>query len=334
MSKNSKSRLPGKGRLGGDGGLVVVLTYDGLCTFEFSIAVEVFGLSRPEFDFPWYRFAVAAAESHRTRAVGGIVIEADAGLELLKKATTIIVPGWRDRNERPPEKLLSAVRHAHDNGARCLSICSGVFVLAAAGLLDGKSATTHWRHVPILKQNYPDIHIEEDVLYVDEGDIITSAGSAAGLDACLHLVRRDYGSKVANSVARRLVIPPHRDGGQAQYVASPIQERPGQAMSEVMDWARKRLADPVRLSDLAGQAVMSERTFIRRFNETVGMAPMSWLQRERIYRAQEMLETLDLSLDDISIQCGYRSLETFRVSFKRLVGTSPAAYRNRFKVSA
>ena len=334
MRKSNKNREPEKPCSDEGAGLVVVLTYDGLCTFEFSIAVEVFGLLRPEFDFPWYRFAVAAAEGRRTRALGGIVVEADAGLEILKEASTIIVPGWRDRDERPPEELLSALRHAHSKGARCLSICSGVFVLAAAGLLDGKSATTHWRHVPTLKQNYPDIHIEDDVLYVDEGSLITSAGSAAGLDACLHLVRRDYGSKVANKVARRLVIPPHRDGGQSQYIAAPMQERPGQAMSEVMEWARQHLMDPVRLSDLAGQAVMSERTFIRRFNETVGMAPMTWLQRERIYRAQEMLETMDLSLDDVSVQCGYRSLETFRVSFRRHVGTPPAAYRNRFRASA
>ena len=178
-------------------GLVAVLAYDGLCTFEFGIAVEVFGLPRPEFDFPWYQFAVVAAEGRRARATGGIVIEADAPLNRLDEASTIIVPGWRDRTERPPERLLKAISQASKRGARCLSICSGVFVLAAAGLLDGRRATTHWRHIPDLKRLYPNIHVEEDVLYVDEGNVITSAGSAAGIDACLHVIRKDFGSKVA-----------------------------------------------------------------------------------------------------------------------------------------
>jgi AraC family transcriptional regulator, transcriptional activator FtrA len=312
-------------------GLVAVLAYDGLCTFEFGVAVEVFGLARPEFDFPWYRFVVVAAERRRARAIGGIVVEADATIEVLRKARTIIVPGWRDRNERPPEPLLRAIARASKRGARCLSICSGVFVLAAAGLLDGRRATTHWRYTADLRRLYPSIEVEEDVLYVDAGNIITSAGSAAGIDACLHLVRRDYGTKVANTIARRLVMPPHRDGGQAQYVAAPVQLRPGRAMSEVVDWARGRLSQPIELSDLAGRAAMSERTFLRRFREAVGRTPKAWLQQERIYRAQELLETTTVPLDGVADQCGYRSLETFRVAFKRSLGISPGAYRIRFR---
>ena len=315
-------------------GLVAVITYDGLCTFEFGIAVEVFGLRRPEFDFPWYEFAVVAAESRRARAIGGVVVESSGGLALLKNARTIIVPGWRDRAERPPERLLRAIAQASDRGARCLSICSGVFVLAAAGLLNGKRATTHWRHMPDLKRLYPDIHVEEDTLYVDEGDIITSAGSAAGIDACLHLIRRDFGSKVANNVARRLVMPPHRDGGQAQYVAAPVQERPGKTIGEVMDWARTKLGEPIEIGALAKHAGMSERTFLRRFQESTGISPLSWLQRERMFRAQELLEVSKLTLNDVAEQCGYESLETFRAAFKRVVGTSPAAYRARFRSSA
>jgi len=307
------------------------MTYDGLCTFEFGVAVEVFGLPRPEFDFPWYDFTVAAAERRRTRALGGVVVEADRGLEALEDAETVIVPGWRDRTERPPAPLLDAVAKAYARGARCLSICSGVFVLAAAGLLDGKRATTHWRHAPCLKELYPNIEIEDDVLYVDEGNVITSSGSAAGIDACLHLVRRDFGSGVANRVARRLVMPPHRDGGQAQYIPAPMQERIGQGMSEVMDWARKRLSEPIGLKDLASRAATSERTFLRRFREAVGQAPMAWLQRERMFRAQELLETSDAPLGDVADLCGYQSLETFRVAFRRSVGTSPAAYRARFQ---
>lgn len=307
-----------------------MLAYDGLCTFEFGIAIEVFGLPRPEFDFPWYRFQVVAAEGRRVRAVGGIVVEADAGLGVLQKANTIVVPGWRDRGERPPERLLSAIAEAAGRGARCLSICSGVFVLAAAGLLRGKRATTHWRYIADLKRCYPDIQVEEDVLYVDDGNLITSAGSAAGIDACLHLVRRDFGSKIANTVARRLVMAPHRDGGQTQFVAAPMRERPGRNIGEVMDWARQRLARPLDIPALAKRAAMSERTFLRRFHEGVGMTPKLWLQRERMYRAQELLEMPDAALTDIAERCGYVSLETFRVAFRRVVGTSPAAYRSRF----
>ncbi|WP_315753856.1 MULTISPECIES: transcriptional regulator FtrA [unclassified Bradyrhizobium] len=314
-----------------DPGLVAVIAYDGLCTFEFGIAVEVFGLPRPEFDFSWYRFKVVSAEGRRSRAIGGIVVEAGAPLSRLKDARTIIVPGWRDRTERPPERLLRAISQAAARGARCLSICSGVFVLAAAGLLDGKRATTHWRHIPDLKRLYPRIQVEEDTLYVDEGNVITSAGSAAGIDACLHLVRRDFGSKVANTVARRLVMPPHRDGGQAQYVVAPVQARPGRTIGEVMDWARARLAQPIAISEMAKRAGMSERTLLRSFKDSTGASPAAWLQQERMARARELLETATLSLADISAQCGYRSLETFRVAFRRIVGTSPAAYRRRFE---
>lgn len=315
-------------------GLVTVIAYDGLCTFEFGIAVEVFGLPRPEFEFPWYEFAVVSAEGRRSRAMGGIVVEASGGLELLETARTIIVPGWRDRAERPPERLLKAIKQASARGARCLTICSGVFVLAAVGLLDGKRATTHWRHIQDLKRLYPKIEVEEDTLYVDEGNIITSAGSTAGIDACLHLVRRDLGSKVANSVARRLVMPPHRDGGQAQYVTAPVQERPGKTIGEVMDWARSKLFEPIEIGAMAKHAAMSERTFLRRFQEGSGLSPIVWLQRERMFRARELLEADNHSLADVSAQCGYESLETFRVAFKRVVGTSPAAYRARFKSSA
>ena len=312
-------------------GLVATITYDGLCTFEFGIAVEVFGLARPEFDFPWYRFAVAAAESSRVSAAGGITINTDAGLEILDNAETIIVPGWRDKTEQPPAPLLEALVKAHRRGARCLSICSGVFVLAATGLLDGKRATTHWRHVPYLKERYPDIEVEEDVLFVDEGALITSAGSAAGIDASLHLVRRDFGSKVANIVARRLVMAPQRDGGQAQFVAAPVHEQPGRTISQVMDWARQQIGEPMGLANLADCANMSERTFLRRFRKEVGVAPMTWVQRERMFAAQEILETSQASLGSIAAQCGYQSLETFRVAFRRIVGTSPAAYRARFR---
>ena len=312
-------------------GLVAVIAYDGLCTFEFGIAVEVFGLPRPEFDFTWYDFCVVSAEGARSRATGGIVVEAATDLSILETARTVILPGWRNRGERPPDPLLDAISRAFERGARCLSICSGAFILAAAGLLNGRRATTHWRHVHELKRMYPDILVEDDVLYVDEGNVITSAGSAAGIDACIYLVRRDFGHKIANTVARRLVLPPHRDGGQAQFVAAPVHERPGRKLSEVLDWARERLDQPLDVRQLADRAAMSERTLLRRFRENLGLAPGEWLQRERMYRARELLESSEDRLDDIADECGYRSLEAFRTAFKRIVGTSPAAYRKRFQ---
>ena len=312
-------------------GLVAVVAYDGLCTFEFGIAVEVFGLPRPDFDFPWYDFCVVSADGPRSRATGGIVVEATTGLEKLEQARTIVVPGWRNRAERPPEHLLEAIIRASQNGGRCLSICSGVFVLAAAGLLAGRRATTHWRHMPELKRMYPDIIPQEDALYVDEGDVITSAGSAAGIDACIHLVRRDFGSRIANVVARRLVMPPHREGGQSQFISAPVHERPGRSISEVMDWARARLNEPLEVGHLAEWAAMSERTLLRRFREGVGLSPGKWLQRERLYRARELLESGNGSLCDIADECGYTSTETFRSAFRRVVGTSPIAYRRRFR---
>jgi AraC family transcriptional regulator, transcriptional activator FtrA len=227
--------------------------------------------------------------------------------------------------------LLDTLIAADKRGARILSICSGVFMLAAAGLLKGKRATTHWRHMPDLKTLYPDIQIEDDVLYVDQGNIITSAGSAAGIDACLYIVRKDFGAKIANIVARRLVMAPHRDGGQAQYVEAPVHQRAGRSMSELLDWARAHLEQALDVSALAKQAAMSERTFLRRFQESVGVTPAAWLQRERLFRAQSLLEAGAMSLDDVASQCGFVSPETFRAAFKRVLGTSPAAYRSRLK---
>src|SRR5437762_8455080 len=200
---------------------VAALAYDGLGTFELGIVVEVFGLPRPEMGPRWYRFQVCALEPGPLRATGGLTVEAHADLSQLTRAGTIIIPGW-NANRAPPAALVAALRRAHHRGARLVSICSGVFVLAAAGLLDGRRATTHWRYVDALRLRYPQILVEPDVLYIDEGTILTSAGSAAGIDLCLHIVRRDFGAAVANEVARRLVVPPLREGGQAQFAVRPV----------------------------------------------------------------------------------------------------------------
>lgn len=311
-------------------GLVAILAYDGLCTFEFGIAVEIFGLPRPEFDFPWYEHCIAAVDQGPMRAMGGIQVLADGGLDLLNEARTIVIPGWRDRNAPVPAELILALRRAYERGARLLSICSGVFVLAATGLLDGRGATTHWRYTAELAERFPKILVDPDVLYVDSGQLITSAGSAAGIDACLHLVTRDFGTQVANSVARRLVMSPQRTGGQAQFIPSPISPAPRSDLSRVMQWARQRLHEPLEVRELASEAAMSERTFLRRFTEATGMPPKAWLQHERLGRARELLESTSCNTEQIAERCGYRSVESFRVAFRSVVGVPPSVYRQRF----
>lgn len=310
---------------------VAVLISNGLGTFEFGIAVEVFGLARPEFDFPWYDFKVVNTQESQVSATGGVRIVADAGLEALKHADTIIIPSWRSAVDDESQATIEAIQKAWERGARFLSICSGVFLLASAGLLDGKKATSHWKHIPKLKSLYPQINVEEDTLYVDQGNIICSAGSAAGIDACLHLVRKDFGTKIANDVARRLVAHPHRDGGQAQFIPNPIEKIERHAISESMDWALARIADKVSVKHMAEHAHMSERTFLRRFRDAVGNTPMEWLQRSRVYKAQELLENTQHPMERVAEKTGYQSSETFRVAFKRVTGISPGAYRARFQ---
>ena len=312
---------------------VVAIAYDGLCTFEFGIVVEAFALARPELearlDRPWYRFSTAAVEAP-IRAMGGIRVAADTGIERLEEADTIVIPGWRSIDAEPPEALLAALRRARARGARLMTICSGVFGLAAAGLIDGRRVTTHWRYAERLAAAYPSARVDPDILYTDDDGIITSAGSSAGIDACLHLIASDHGPRIANIVARRFVMPPHREGGQAQFIEAPLQSRPGRSIAAVLDWARARLGEPLPVGALALEAGLSERTFLRRFQEGTGMTPARWLRRERIGRAMTLLEEGRLALDDIATACGFGSAESFRKAFREIAGTSPAAYRSRF----
>lgn len=312
--------------------LVATLAYDRLCTFEFGIAVEVFGLPRPEMGPDWYRFAVCAVDPGPLRATGGFQVMADAGLELMQEAGTIVIPGWRGAYAEPvPPALIDALRRAHERGARLMSICSGVFVLAAAGLLSGKRATTHWRYAEQLSTKYPDIKVEPDVLYVDEGSVLTSAGGAAGIDLCLHVVRRDYGAETANRVARRLIVPPHREGGQAQFIERPVPPaREGARFGPLFDRMRARLVEEQPVAELAAEAGMSVRTFLRRFKAATGMPPGQWLLAERLLRARELLETTAHSIDDVAMAVGFGSAATLRHHFHERLGTSPAAYRARF----
>ena len=309
--------------------LVVAVAYDRLCTFEFGCVVELFALQRPELNVPWYRFAVCSAEGRSVRAAGGIRVTARYSLKILERADTIVIPGWRDADEAPPPALLRRLRAAYERGARICSICSGVFVLAAAGVLDGRSATTHWRYAERLQQRFPRIKVEPNALYVDDGQVMTSAGSAAGLDMLIHLVRRDYGPKIANRVAQRLVIPPHRDGDQAQFVPRPVADEAGR-LARLLDWIRANLRSEHSIASLSRRASMSPRTLLRRFKEATGLAPNEWLVRERIAVARELLESGRISVEQVSDRAGFGSQESFRRHFRVLVGVAPGAYQRRF----
>lgn len=310
--------------------LVVALAYDRLCTFEFGCTVELFALERPELDVDWYEFAVCAVEQGPIRAAGGITVQAPYAPELLALADTIIIPGWRDADELPPAQLLDWLRAAHARGARLCSICSGVFVLAAAGLLDGQRATTHWRYAERLAQLYPLIEVQPDHLYVDNGQVITAAGSAAGLDMLLHLVRRDHGAKVGNLVAQRLVVAPHREGGQAQFLPRPMAQGEQGRLSKLLDWLRSHPSQPHTVASMAERAAMSPRTLQRQFQQATGFGPVEWLIRERVAIVKEMLEDPDVPLAQIAERAGFGSEESLRHHFRRLAATTPGAYRKRF----
>ncbi|ELW1647610.1 MULTISPECIES: transcriptional regulator FtrA [Enterobacter] len=310
---------------------VVVLAYDGLCTFEFGVAVEIFGLPRPEMGDAWYRFAVAGIEDGELRATGGVRILTDGHLSLLDAADLIVVPGWRGLDEPVPDALCEALRQASARGCQLLSICSGVFVLAASGLLNGRKATTHWRYIEALKTRFPAINVVDDVLYQDEGDILTSAGSAAGIDLCLHIVRRDYGMEAANCVARRLVIPPHRDGSQTQQLSRPVaQLRESQRLGQLFDFLHQHLAKTHTVDSLAHRVGMSQRTFLRRFRDATGTTPARWLLNERLLRAKDYLENSRLSIDSIAEQTGFGQAATLRHHFRQHFALSPARYRKQF----
>jgi AraC family transcriptional activator FtrA len=309
---------------------IVALTPPGVAPFELGIVVEVFGLDRPELDVPWWYELVVAAErpGPLPATSGGFSFLVEHGLEALAAADTIVVPGWHGE---PSAAVVDAVRAAHERGARLVSICSGVFLLAAAGLLDGRQAATHWRYASTLAERHPQVTVNADVLYVDEGTVLTSAGSAAGIDLCLHIVRRDHGSSVANTVARRLVIPPHRDGGQAQLIETPVPARPDDdPIAAVMAWALERLDQPLDLDALAARAYMSVRTFSRRFRKATGTTPGRWLLEQRVRASLELLEATDASIEAVADRVGFGTAATYRHHFTTIMRTTPTSYRRAF----
>ncbi|MFF7727065.1 helix-turn-helix domain-containing protein [Streptomyces sp. NPDC008001] len=309
-------------------GTVALAVTDGMLHFELSVAYEIFGAAPAGVAGPWYDVAVCGSDAVQ---VGRFRLEPDHGFDRLRRAETVIVPGWADVDVAPPADLVDAVRAAHEAGARVASLCTGAFVLAAAGLLDGKRATTHWAHTGDLAARYPRVEVDPDVLYVDNGSVLTSAGKAAALDLCLHLVRLDHGSSVANVVARRLVVPPHRAGGQAQFVTTPMPAQDDHPLSALLPWVIERLDQPLTVEDMARRARMSSRHLGRHFRATTGTTPLQWLLTQRIRRAQELLEKTDDSIDAIAAATGTGTATTLRRHFNRTVGVPPDTYRRTFR---
>lgn len=311
---------------------VATLLLDGMAPFELGTVVEVFGLPRPEIEGPWYTLDVCGEEPGRPlRMVGGMSVTVEHGLDTLCRADTVIVPAVPDPRTGPSAAVAGALRVAYESGARVVSICSGAFALAAAGLLDGRRATTHWRYADLLAERFPAVTVDPDVLWIDHGDVVTSAGSAAGIDLCLHLVRGDHGPATANAVARRLVVPPHRDGGQAQFVEAAVPADGGQdGVADAMAWALAHLAEPVTVAAMARIAHMAPRTFARHFTRRTGTSPLRWVTEQRVAASLPLLEAGDHPVSRVGELVGFDSPATFRHHFGRIMLTSPSAYRRAF----
>jgi len=313
--------------------LVVALVYDGLCIFEFGIAHEIFGLERPEMGNNWYRFESAAIDRGALRSQGGFDIQPHRGSELIDQADIVIIPGWKGADVPVPEPLCARLRAAHARGATLASICSGAFVLAATGLLDGARITTHWRYAQNLREQYPALTVDEASLFTQHENIYTSAGSAAGIDLMIELVRSDFGPEAANSVARRIVMPAHRSGGQAQFLARAVPVRQSSSVAPIVERVRSSLEQDWSVGSMAMAANMSRRTFERRFVEATGTGPGEWLIGERVEAAKDLLSASDRPMEDIAAAVGFGSAHGLRQHFKRKVRLTPTQYRRAFSRS-
>jgi AraC family transcriptional regulator, transcriptional activator FtrA len=296
--------------------------------FELGAAYEIFGNPPTGFTGDWYDVLLCGPDAVR---VGPFVVEPEHGLDRLAGADTVIVPACADIDDPAPPELVAAVRAAHESGARVVSLCTGAFVLGAAGLLDGRRATTHWAHTAELSDRHPRAVVDPDVLYTDNGSVLTSAGKAAAVDLCLHLIHLDHGAAVANTIARRLVVPPHRAGGQAQFVATPVPLASDHRLSHLLAWVQERLDQPLTVTDLARRANSSTRQLGRQFRSITGQTPLQWLLTQRVRRAQELLETTDESIEAIARFTGMGTATTLRRQFKRTVGVPPDSYRRAFR---
>ena len=309
--------------------VVAVVAFDRVSPFHLSVPCVVFGDAHP--GVPAFDLRVCAGEAGTLRTTAGFAVGVVHGLDALRRAEIIIVPSWRDPAERPPEPLLKALVMAHRRGAKVVGLCLGAYVLGAAGLLEGRTATTHWSCAADFAQRFPNVLVDPDVLYVDEGDIVTSAGTAAGIDCCLHLLRQRHGAAAANSVARRLVVPPHRQGGQAQFIEQPHPDSARDSrLSILMDKVRASLREPHTLDSLAARAAMSRRTFTRHFRQLTGTTVQQWLLGERLSLAQRLLEASDQAVERIAELAGFGSPVSFRQQFRSAFGVTPTAWRQTF----
>ncbi|ACC69667.1 helix-turn-helix domain-containing protein [Paraburkholderia phymatum] len=312
--------------------VVAAIAFDGISPFHLSVPCVVFGEDRSDGGVLGFEFRVCSIEAGPLSTTAGFSIAAPHGLDALADADTIIVPTWRDPDEAPPAGLLDALRTAHARGAQLVGLCLGAYVLAAAGLLDGRPATTHWAWAADFARRFPKVKVDPQVLYVDDGDILTSAGTAAGLDCCLHVVRKLCGAQSANYIARRLVIPPHRQGGQAQYVQQPMPPQTrGNRLSALLDWVNGTLDAPHTLDSLAARAAMSRRTFTRHFKAATGTTVSAWLLTQRLARAQQLLEGTDEPIESIAGMAGFGSTASLRQHFAGAFRTSPSAWRREFR---
>lgn len=310
-------------------GNVAVLVYDGVAPFELGVLCEAWGVDRSDDGVPVFDFAVCAPRPGRVSTTAGFDLHVSHALDRVAEADLVAVPAMpRDRDV--PPAVLDALREAEGRGARVLSVCTGAFVLGLAGLLDGRRCTTHWRYSAELAARFPKAHVDPDVLYVDADPVITSAGSAAGLDACLHLLRKEFGAQVAGMVARGMVVPPHRDGGQAQFIRTPLPEVSADTLAPLLDWLREHLDEPLSVAQLAARTHMSPRTFARRFRDETGTTPHQWLTHQRVLLAERLLEETPLPVDAVASRTGFGNAATLRHHFTRARSTTPHAYRQSF----
>ncbi|CAM3464459.1 GlxA family transcriptional regulator [Cupriavidus taiwanensis] len=310
---------------------VAVIAFEGISPFHLSVPCIVFGDDLDRLGVPRYRLLICGEKPGLISTMSGFRIEVEHNLSVLEQADTVIMPAWRDPAERAPQALLDALRCASARGARIAGLCLGTFVVAEAGLLDGRTAATHWAWADDFAQRYPRVRLDRDSLYIDDGAILTSAGTAAALDCCLHLVRRDHGAEVANRVARRMVVAPHRHGGQAQYIEHPLPQADGaDRLGMTLDWAIAHLSEPLTLDTLAEKAGMSRRNFTRRFKEKTGTTVTQWVLNHRLTAARRLLETTDKGVDLVAELVGFGSAVSLRQHFTQALAVSPSAYRKQF----
>jgi len=307
---------------------VVLLALPGVAPFEFGVICEVFGIDRSETGGPCFDFTVATADPGPVRTSLGFTMNIEAGLEVAAHADLVAVPAHEITGIDP--RYFDVIRAAEARGAWVLSVCSGAFALAQAGILDGRRATTHWMHTDRLARQFPNTEVDADVLFVEDRKVVTSAGTAAGIDAALHIVRKEYGAAATNVIARRMVVPPQRDGGQSQYIDTPVQEYASDSFSRVAEWMLENLASDLTVDQLARKALMSSRTFARRFRAEMGTTPAAWLNRQRIIRAQQLLEETDLGLENVAQQTGFGTAAVMRHHFVKVLQTTPTLYRRAF----